>query len=231
MLYCFTEWTPKGILLPSDAPFLQAKDIDHFISSVDSKSDYAMGFTDGRKIDALFSTLSLYVKKEKIKYGLFPIHNAHIRISNLHYIDFTKITTNELAFAQAVFDHRKLLKEDGRKDRRNWRKIAAGCLRYLHKRKYHPAILVGSMIAAMYAILFYCAHKTKGTRLEKMYTFFLRPSFIAIIITMLTGWRIKCQIIVNEDLSPMLDVDVPETYLLFAKNKHFEEVQSVLNKV
>ena len=33
LLYCFQEWTPKGILLPSDAPFLQAKDIDNFITS------------------------------------------------------------------------------------------------------------------------------------------------------------------------------------------------------
>lgn len=230
MLYCFKDWTPKGILLPSDAPFLQAKDIDHFIRFIDPKSDYVVGFTDGRRIDALFDKLSLYVKKEKIKYGLFPIHHAHIRISNLHYIDFTRITATELDLAQEVFDHRKLLKEDGRKERGNWRKIAWGCFCYLHKRKYHPAILIGSVAAAFYAILFYCAHKTRGTKLEKMYTFFLRPRFIAIIITMLTGWRIKCQIIVNEDLSPMLDVDVPETYLLFAKNRHFEEVRSALSK-
>ncbi len=230
MLYCFKEWTPKGILLPSDAPFLQAKDIDHFINSVEQNIDYTMGFTDGRKIDALFNRLSLYVKKEKIKYGLFPIHNAQIRISNLHYIDFTKLTATELDLVQAVFDHRKLLKEDGRKDRRNWRKIAGGCFRYLHKRKYHPAIIIGSLLAIGYGILFYCAHKTKGTKLEKVYTFFLRPSFIATIITMLTGWRIKCQIMVNEDLSPMLDIDVPEAYLLFAKNKHFEEVKHVLRE-
>src|SRR3989338_1238881 len=67
LLYCFQEWTPKGILLPSDAPFLQAKDIDKFIKAVDPNSDYVMGFTDGRKIDTLFSELSLYVKKDKIK--------------------------------------------------------------------------------------------------------------------------------------------------------------------
>src|SRR3989338_7709192 len=231
LLYCFKEWTPKAVLLPSDAPFLQAKDIDNFIRAVDPKVDYVMGFTDGRKTDALFNKLSLYVKKEKIKYGLFPIHNAHIRISNLHYIDFTRITTSELALGQAVFNHRKLLKEDGRKDRKNWRKIAWACLRYLHKRKYHPTIIVGSFFAIVYGILFYCSHKTKGTRLEKYYAFFLRPSFIAIIITMLTGWRIKCQILVNEDLSPMLDIDVPETYLLFAKNKHFEEVRSILKQI
>ncbi len=228
LLYCFKEWTPKAVLLPSDAPFLQAKDIDNFIKSVDPKVDYVMGFTDGRKIDALFDTLSLYVKKEKIKYGLFPIHNAHIRISNLHYIDFTRVTASELALGQAVFDHRKLLKEDGRKNRKNWRKIAWACFRYLHKRKYHPAIIMGSFFAVVYGLLFYCSHKTKGTKLEKYYTFFLRPSFIAVIITMLTGWRIKCQILVNEDLSPMLDIDVPETYLLFAKNKHFEEVKNAL---
>src|SRR3989338_5027854 len=222
LLYCFKEWTPKGILLPSDAPFLQAEDIDTFIRTVDKDVDYAMGFTNGKKIDALFNELSLYVKKEKIKYGLFPIHNAQIRISNLHYIDFTRVTTNELAFAQGVFDHRKLLKEDGRKDRKNWRKIAGACFRYLHKRNYHPAIIIGSLFAIGYGILFYCSHKTRGTKLEKFYTFFLRPSCIALIITMLTGWRIKCQIVVNDDLSPMLDIDVPETYFLFAKNKHFE---------
>ena len=48
---------------------------------------------------------------------------------------------------------------------------------------------------------------------------------------MLTGWRIKCQIVVNDDLSPMLDIDVPETYLLFAKNKHFEEVKNALKEI
>ncbi len=231
LLYCFQEWTAKGILLPSDAPFLQAEDIDNFIRTVDKNVDYAMGFTDGKKIDALFNKLSLYVKKEKIKYGLFPIHNAQIRISNLHYIDFTRITANELALAQGVFDHRKLLKEDGRKDRKNWRKIGWACFRYLHKRKYHPAILLGSLFAIVYGILFYCAHKTKETKLEKFYTFFLRPSFIARVISMLTGWKIKCQIIVNQDLSPMLDIDVPETYLLFAKNKHFQEVKDTLKTI
>lgn len=230
LLYCFQEWTSRGILLPSDAPFLQAKDIDNFIKAVDQDVDYAMGFTNAKKIDALFNELSLYIKKEKIKYGLFPIHNAHVRISNLHYIDFTRITVGELEFAQAVFDHRKLLKEDGRKERRNWRKIAWACFRYLHKRKYHPGIIMGSMLAVFYGILFYCAHKTKGTKLEKFYSFFLRPPFIAEIISMLTGWRMKCQLIVNEDLSPMLDIDVPETYLLFAKNKHFEELRSILEE-
>ncbi len=229
--YCFQEWTPKGILLPSDAPFLQAKDIDNFINTVDPGVDYAMGFTDGRKMDALFNELSLYIKKEKIKYGLFPIYHAHIRISNLHYIDFTRITDQELALVQGVFDHRKLLKEDGRKERKNWRKIAWACLRYLHQRKYHPAILFGSIVAGFYAFLIYCGHKTKGTTLEKFYTFFLRPSFFAAIISMLTGGRIKCQIIVNRDLSPMLDIDVPETYLLFAKNQHFQEVRDMLKRI
>jgi 2-C-methyl-D-erythritol 4-phosphate cytidylyltransferase len=228
ILYCFKEWTEQAILVPSDAPFLEADDIDVFIKDVDETADYVMGFTDGTALDTVFEKRALFINKERIKYGLFPMYHALVRISNLHYLSFKKITDDEVALAQAVFDNRKLLDEHGRKNRRSWRNIAGACLKYLHKRHYNPAILLGSVLALVHALLFYAAHKTAQSKFGKFYSFFLRRDMIAKTLTLLTGCRIACQIIISKNLRPMLDIDVPETYLLFAKNRHFEELKAAL---
>ncbi len=230
ILYCFKEWTEQAILVPSDAPFLEAEDIDLFIKDVDETADYVIGFTDGTALDTVFEKRALFIKKERIKYGLFPMYDAQVRISNLHYLSFRKITDDEVALAQRVFDNRRLLDENGRKNRKSWRNIAVACLRYLHKRHYNPAILLGSLFAFVHAFLYYAAHKTAHSTFGKFYSFFLRRAFVAKTVTLLTGCRIQCQLIISKNLGPMLDIDVPETYLLFAKNNHFEELKAVLRK-
>ncbi len=228
ILFCFKEWTEQAILIPSDTPFLRPNDIDAFIKEINEKTDYAIGFTDGSSLDILFEKQALFIKKERIKYGLFPIHDAEIRVSNLHYLNFRKFTENEIHFAQRVFENRLLLDGNGRKNRKNWRNIAAAGFLYLHKRNYHPLIIVGCLFSLCQAILFYCSHKTMHSTVGKFYSFFLRKDMLAKTLTLLTGCRITCQVIISKNLSPMLDIDVPETYLLFAKNTYFEEFKRVL---
>jgi len=228
--YCFTNYTQKAILLPSDAPFLKPKDIDSFIKQVNTNKDYVIGFTDGSDLDKIFDKLSLFIKKERIKYGLFPIYNADIRISNLHFLDSTKIKKPELNLAQNIFNNRKLLDPDGRKNTKSWKNIAVACLRYLHQRKYHPAIILGGILAAFYGVLFYLAHKSMNNRIGKMYAFLIRPKLMEIIIWLLTAGNTKTQIIITKNLSPMLDIDLEENYLLLAKNNcsNFKNISKFL---
>lgn len=227
---CFTEYTPTAVLLPSDAPFLTSQSIDAFIEKIPSNVDYVMGFTNGEKIDAIFSKAALFVKKEAIKYGLFPIHNAQIRISNLHYLDFRHISSAEQEFASSVFENRKLLDEYGRKNRKSWKEIARACSVYLHKRRYNPLILSGTFLGFFVSMCFYLAHKTRHTIFEQFYAFPLRSSVMSFILTLLTGYKIRCYVLVTDDLLPMLDIDVPETYLLLTKNNQFEELRLLLTK-
>ncbi len=228
IFFCFTEYTQTGVLLPSDAPFLTSKSIDAFIGKIPDTADYVIGFTNGRKLDAIFSKAALFVKKEAIKYGLFPIHDAQIRISNLHYLDFTHVSSLEQKLASSVFENRKLLDEHGRKNRKSWRRIAGACLLYIHQRHYHPAILLGAVLTGFAAFCFYVAHKTRHSMFEKIYAFPLRPAFFSFVLTLLTGYKLTCVALVTEDLAPMLDIDVVETYLLLTKNNHFEELCALL---
>lgn len=225
---CFTEHTPTGVLLPSDAPFLTSQSIDAFIEQIPQKAEYVIGFTNGKRIDAIFSKAALFIKKEAVKYGLFPIHDAHIRISNLHYLDFTHVGSAEQQLASKVFENRKLLDEHGRKNRKSWRHIVGACLSYLHQRHYHPAILIGASLGLFVGMCFYLSHKTRHTVFEHLYAFPLRPAFMSFILTLLTGCKLHCHVLITDDLLPMLDIDVSETYLLLTKNNHFEELRELL---
>ncbi|MEK6920627.1 MAG: NTP transferase domain-containing protein, partial [Nanoarchaeota archaeon] len=179
IFYCFKDWTEQAILVPSDAPFLEAADIDLFIKEVDETADYVIGFTDGTSLDTLFEKRALFIKKERIKYGLFPMYRALVRISNLHYLNFRKVTDDEVTLAQGVFDNRRLLDENGRKNRKSWRNIAGACLKYLHQRHYNPAIIFGSFLVLVHALLYYAAHKTAQSKFGKFYSFFLRKKMVA----------------------------------------------------
>jgi GTP:adenosylcobinamide-phosphate guanylyltransferase len=226
--FSFKEYTQEAILLPSDAPFLRAKDIDMFVQNIKINTDYAMGFTDGRKLDSLFDKLSLYVKKERIKYGLFPIHNASVRISNLHFLNFAKVGIPELHLVDNVFTNRKLIDHKGRKNRNNWKNIGAACGQYLHERHYNPAILLGALAAIFYGLLFYLAHKSRYSKWSKVYAFPLRPSIIEWIFWFLFGCKVNIQLIVTKNIAPMLDIDLEENYLLLAKNNNFKELKKLM---
>ncbi len=227
---CFKTYTKSGILLPSDTPFLQAKDIDEFIAAIKPKTDYAIGFTDGAELDAMLEKIALYVNKERIKYGLFPIHDATIRINNLHYIDFTKITNAEIFLAQVIYDNRKLLNQHGKKNMQNWIIISYACFRYIRLRDYNPAILLGAFLTIINAFLFYLAHKYRHSKLVRFYTFPLRIKNITTVLWLLFGCKFNIQIVLTKNLRPMLDIDQEESYLLWQKNKGycFREMHALL---
>lgn len=231
LVYCFSKYTQKAILLPSDAPFLQAKDIDTFASGIKSQTDYAIGFSDGTKLDEIFDSLALYINKEKLKYGLFPIRDGRVRINNLHFLDITKIRKEELELVQNIFNSRWLLDKDGRKNRKNWRNIFIALLRYLQQKKYNPITFLGIVLTSVYAIFFFLAYKTRGSKFSRWYAYPLTNNIIENILWFLTGCRMNCQIILSNTLAPMLDIDVPEAYLLLAKNNNFRDIKRIIDEI
>jgi molybdopterin-guanine dinucleotide biosynthesis protein A len=222
----------KTVLLPSDAPFLQPGEIDEFIQTIKEGTEYAMGITDATHLDTLFDKMALYIKKERIKYGLFPIHGASVRLSNMHFIDHEKIHGPERLLGQEIYNNRKLLNEKGGKNRKSWKNIGRACFHYLHKKRYNPAIFLGLFISSIYAFFFYCAHKSRNSRSLEFYTFFLRPGMIEKGIWLLLGTTINIQIIITKKLGAMLDIDQEENYLLWEKDKssRFKEMQDLLKE-
>jgi GTP:adenosylcobinamide-phosphate guanylyltransferase len=224
------QHTKNTILLPSDAPFLTAADIDAFAAVVADDTDYALGFSDGSALDTVFEKMDIGVQKEQIKMGLFPIRHGAIRISNLHIVNATALEKPELDLADRVFTNRKLLDTSGKRNIMRWASMAYACLQYFHDRHYHPKIFVGSCSTALLGGLFYLASYYREFSVGELFCYPLHQHAFETTLNALTAGNVKIQTPILSGIRPMFDIDVPETYALLARGDTFRRMREVLKE-
>ncbi len=211
--FAFKKIKGKVILLPSDAPFINSKEIDKFIELANPKMNYIIGFTSKKAVEKMFKAMKINHVAEKFKFSFFPAYNVDVRINNLHILDFHNIDTSAIKLGQDIFDHRYLMKRSGKVRLGNWLGMGKALIIYFLRNidKFHY-ISLGVLRALFQGLMITFAIKFKNFKIFRRLN--TRESIIK-TFNYLSAKRVKCDILLTDLVSPLLDIDIEENYDLF----------------
>lgn len=200
------------LVVTSDMPFVAAADIEAFMAQVPLQAGVVAGMCDHAGLVQAQRVLGNETVLERWKLGAICLRKYDVRLNNLWYGRLLLIDPAIYAMTRGIYNHRYILRQDGKINWKNLRGAMRAFARHGFRRGGRMRFLRGvfNMVATGTAGAFARWAMRLGTWAAWPFRQFVRKRDLEFWARLVFG--VETRLIISRDVAPAIDIDVQESY-------------------